>query len=73
MDISTIAPMVTNLGFSVVMCFMLWSYVQKLNDTILQITETHKTEVDGLKGMINSNTVALTELRDAINNMGKTK
>lgn len=73
MDVTSTVTMITQLGFSIVMCILLWNYIQKLNETILTIVSAHNEEVAGLKDMINSNTIALTELRDAINNMDKGK
>lgn len=64
MDTQTITTMITSVGFPIVMCLLLW-YQMKADN------EAHKAEVDGLKDVINDVRVAITELRDAINNGNK--
>lgn len=56
--------MITSVGFPIVMCLLLWYQMQKNN-------ELHKAEVDSLKDVISDVKIAITELRDAINNMEK--
>lgn len=61
MDTNTITTMITSVGFPIVMCLLLWYQMEKNN-------ELHKSEVDSLKDVISDVKIALTELRDAINN-----
>lgn len=64
MDTNAITTMITSVGFPIVMCLLMWYQMQKNN-------EMHKSEVDSLKDVISDVKIALTELRDAINNMEK--
>lgn len=66
MDTNAITTMITSVGFPIVMCLLLWYQMQKNN-------EAHKEEVDSLKDVIQDVKIALTELRDAITNMGEKK
>jgi len=59
MDISEISTLITSVGFPIVMCLMLFSYMTKLN-------EQHETEMNTLKDTINANTQVLTELSTLI-------
>lgn len=56
MDITAITQLISNVGFPIAVCVYMFWYTNKLN-------EAHKEEMDSLKDALNSNTVALTEIR----------
>lgn len=62
MDANAITTLIGTVGFPIVAYFFMWKYM-------LEINKAHKEEIDGLKEVINQNTLVLTELRDTINNI----
>ena len=59
MDIQTVTDLISNLGFPVAMCGVLFYYMIKQN-------EKHEKEVEKLSETLNANTQALTELTTLI-------
>lgn len=59
MDLQLISDLISNQGFSIVMCCALfWYMVEQRKD--------HKSEVEKLTASLENNTVALTQLTDYI-------
>lgn len=54
-----IAQLVSTLGFPIVMCFIMFKYMQ-------QESENHRKEVDSLKESLKENTVVLADLKSMI-------
>jgi len=59
MDVSTVTQIITNLGFPVAVCCILFWYAYK-------IQQTHKEEIDALTRAIENNTIALTRLESKL-------
>lgn len=59
MDYQTIVQIISNNGFPIIMCLLL--YRQMLNSE-----ETHKQEIEGLKESITANTNAMNALIQTI-------
>lgn len=59
MDIQTVTDLISNLGFPVAMCGVLFYYMIKQN-------EKHEKEVEKLSETLNANTQVLTELTTLI-------
>lgn len=59
MDYQTIVQIISNNGFPIIMCLLL--YRQMLNSE-----EAHKQEIEGLKESINANTNAMNALLQTI-------
>lgn len=59
MDASTVTQIITNLGFPIAVCCILFWYVYK-------IQQTHKEEIDALTRAIENNTIALTKLESKL-------
>ena len=55
MDIDSVTPLVSNVGFPVAVCIALFFYMEKQN-------ERHQQETDKLNETVQSNTKVLTEL-----------
>lgn len=66
MDANTITTLIGSLGFPIVAYFIMWKYMVQMNDQ-------HREEINGLKDVINQNTIILTELRDTINTLAGDK
>lgn len=66
MDFTTVTGLIGSLGFPIIMCIMLFNWIQKLN-------EQHKEEMSKVTEALNNNTLALTVLATKIdaNNMAK--
>lgn len=62
MDIQALEATITSIGFPIIMCLLMFYYVQKLNDK-------HDQEIDKLTEAMNQNTRILTELSSTITNM----
>lgn len=59
MDISAVSQLITNLGFPIAVCCILFWYVYK-------VEKTHKEEIDMLTHAIENNTIALTKLESKL-------
>lgn len=59
MDASTVTQIITNLGFPIAVCCILFWYVYK-------IQQAHKEEIDALTQAIENNTIALTKLESKL-------
>ena len=59
MDISAVSQLITNLGFPIAVCCILFWYVYKVENT-------HKEEIDALTQAIENNTIALTKLESKL-------
>lgn len=59
MDLTTIGQIVSSVGFPIVMCLLLYKYMQEQN-------EKHENEITKLTETINANTQILTELSTLI-------
>lgn len=59
MDISDVTNIISNVGFPVAMCLLLFYYMEKQN-------ERHKQETDKLNETLQGNTNVLTELTTLI-------
>lgn len=59
MDASTVTQLITNLGFPIAVCCILFWYVYK-------IQQAHKEEIDALTQAIENNTIALTKLESKL-------
>lgn len=67
MDVQTITSLISGVGFPIVMCLMMFKYMQDEQ-------ANHKQESDTLKDAINELKVAITALTERINNLeDKTK
>lgn len=55
MDAQGITTMIGSLGFPIVMCLIMVK-------VMMQMEESHKTEIDSLKESLNNNTNVLTKL-----------
>lgn len=55
MDINSIQTLITSVGFPIVCCLGLGWYIKYL-------TDSHKTEIDSLREVINANTLIVTKL-----------
>lgn len=55
MDVQLIETIVASIGFPIVMCLLLFYYIQRLN-------EKHDSEIDKLTEAMNENTKILTQL-----------
>lgn len=59
MDVSAITQIIGSLGFPIAAAVaMFWQ--------LIKVNQQHKEEMDALKESLNSNTLALVELRDAL-------
>lgn len=59
MDYATILQSISTVGFPIVMCVILFIYLQKTN-------EKHAEEVAGLRDAINNNTVVMNKVLDKL-------
>lgn len=59
MDAQSISSLITSIGFPIVMCLLMFKYMQTES-------ENHKAEVDSLKESLKENTVVLTDLKSMI-------
>lgn len=59
MDVATITSLISGVGFPIVMCLMMFKYMQDEQ-------ETHRDESDALKEAINELRVAITTLTERI-------
>lgn len=55
MDMQAITTLIGSVGFPIVMCLIMVK-------VMMQMEESHKTEIDGLKESLNNNTNVLTKL-----------
>ena len=55
MDTQTITTLIGSVGFPIVMCLIMVK-------VMMQMEESHKTEIDSLKESLNNNTNVLTKL-----------
>ena len=55
----TVTQLVSTLGFPIVMCMIMFKYMQ-------EESENHKKEVDALKDSLKENTVVLADLKSMI-------
>lgn len=55
MDVSTITQVISNVGFPIAMCIMMWYRLQKSD-------EVHKAEMEKLRESFDGNTRAITGL-----------
>lgn len=60
MDVSQVSALITSVGFPIVMCIMLFKYMQELN-------AQHQEETTALKDAINDLKVAITTLTERLN------
>lgn len=66
MDANEIVTLFGNGFFPIIMCGLLFWYMTKQ-------TQEHKTEIDGLKDVLNNINVTLAKLEDAINKQSEDK
>lgn len=59
MDASAVTQLVSNLGFPIAACCVMFWYMNKER-------ESHTEEISGLTKVLNDNTVALQKLTDTI-------
>lgn len=64
MDLNEIITLISNVGFPVAVCIVLFFYMEKQN-------ERHQHETDKLNGTLQSNTKVLTELCTLIKTLVK--
>lgn len=73
MDSTQIINVVQSIGFPIVMCGAMGWFVfymfNKNNEQVQKIQEQHQEEIQELQQAIDNNTLALTKVIDAINNM----
>lgn len=62
MDFAAIGQVISSVGFPIVMCLLLYSYMKEQN-------EKHQTEIEKLSETINANTQILTELATLIKSL----
>lgn len=55
MDTQSLTTLIGSVGFPIVMCLIMVK-------VMMQMEESHKTEIDGLKEALNNNTNVLTKL-----------
>ena len=55
----SVTQLVASLGFPIVMCLLMFKYMQ-------EESENHKKEVDSLKDSLKENTVVLSDLKSMI-------
>ena len=60
MDFSTVLQSISTVGFPIVMCLIFAWYIKDLN-------ESHKEETEKFTEALNSNTLVLQKLCDAMN------
>lgn len=63
MDANTVSTLISSVGFPISACCVMFWYMNKER-------ESHKEEIDNLTTVLNANTLALTELKDAIKGNG---
>lgn len=63
MDANTVSTLISSVGFPIAACCVMFWYMNKER-------ESHKEEIDNLTTVLNANTLALTELKDAIKGNG---
>ena len=63
MDVTTITSLIGSLGFPIVCCIYLLTYMNKER-------EAHKQELDTIKDALNNNTLVLQKLVDRIDRGG---
>lgn len=75
MDSTQIINVVQSIGFPIVMCGAMSWFVfymfNKNNEQVQKIQEQHQEEIQELQQAIDNNTIALTKVIDAINNINK--
>lgn len=75
MDSTQIINVVQSIGFPIVMCGAMGWFVfymfNKNNEQVQKIQEQHQEEIQELQQAIDNNTIALTKVIDAINNINK--
>lgn len=64
MDATQVSQIVSNVGFPIVACMIMWK-------TLQDSTAAHKEEMDAMKESLNHNTIVLTELKTLIQNLHK--
>lgn len=63
MDANTVSTLISSVGFPIAACCVMFWYMNKER-------ESHKEEINNLTTVLNANTLALTELKDAIKGNG---
>lgn len=66
MDVQTVTSLISGVGFPIVMCLMMFKYLQDEQ-------ETHRSESDALKSAIDELKIAITALTDRIDNLENKK
>lgn len=64
MDYNTIVTLIGSLGFPIIMCLLMFRYIQA-------ISEAHKEEVSGLSKAVEENTLAVQTLCSLISKGGE--
>lgn len=68
MDFSTVATLISTLGFPIVACCGMAYFFAKVNDNyrndIKEIQANHKEEISGMTEAINNNTLVIQKLVD---------
>ena len=59
MDINTITTLISSVGFPIFCCIAIFYYMQKES-------EKHAEEVKNLTDVLQANTLAITQLKDAL-------
>lgn len=62
MDVQTITSLISGVGFPIVMCLIMFDYLQKEQ-------VNHKTETEALKSAIDDLKLAITALTERITNL----
>lgn len=66
MDMNELTPLITSVGFPIVMCIVLLKYMRDMQtenkETYNNMSANHKAEIDSLKESLNNNTQVLVKL-----------
>ena len=62
MDYPALMQTISSVGFPIVMCMMMFIYIQKINDTHREEVDTLRVEISSLKEAISNCVVVMTQI-----------
>lgn len=70
MDLPTVIQLIGSVGFPIVACIVMGWYVKyttdKHREELTNLNNQHRDELTSITEALNNNTIALTELKDAL-------
>lgn len=60
--VNILTSLVTSVGFPIVCCYFLYTYINKKDSQLTEITSLHHDELKAMTNALNANTVVLERL-----------